>query len=623
MAFTGTDHDRDLALLAASSDRNAFEGLYDRWFQALYDFVLHTVHDVDLAADVLRATYTRAWNALRRGATPLDVRGWLFGLAHDAAIDDIRRRSSLLDSSADLGDEEEDLDFAKVDASRLVNPEPISRDPELVKLVWEAVETLSPRDYMLLDMHLRQGFTPDELTEALALKRGAVQPALTRLRQGLEEAVTYTLLLRRGRRECSELDALLSTMEGRELRPETIRLIERHLSECAACSQRRYRYPSPVEIFAALAPVAAPARLRHSVWRRISDYLESGAPPPAGAAWWQERRVRVAALAAAVVILAAIVVTPFATAARNAVRDPAAVHSTSHQLGQSSDTRVIAVSWDPDPKAQAFAVRWSQQPKDVPDAKPDLAGAATGTSSPALEDGTWYFHLRTEGANGQWTSTVHLGPFVIAGATPTAVPPPTDTPLPTAPASAAAVATPTADKPSATPTVARTPTATVKPGATQTAAAETATARAAATAKASATAAAAHTSASASAAPAAAPPPPTATPPPAPTATPKPTCATAFGNPVLAATTGSGNRVAVNWGSNGGCGPYKGSISARYQQDTAAYTTYPISEPSGGLTDPAPARCPGTFTVVYTMSLQDSAGQTVNASASTKVVWVC
>ncbi|MFI5269117.1 MAG: hypothetical protein ACHQ7M_17210, partial [Chloroflexota bacterium] len=104
-------------------------------------------------------------------------------------------------------------------------------------------------------------------------------------------------------------------------------------------------------------------------------------------------------------------------------------------------------------------------------------------------------------------------------------------------------------------------------------------------------------------------------------ATPRPNCA-AFGNGVLAATTGSANRVAVGWGSNGGCGPYKGSITARYQ-DASPYTSYPINQASGTLTDAVPPRCSGTYPVVYALELQDASGQSVSASASTKVVWIC
>jgi hypothetical protein len=44
---------------------------------------------------------------------------------------------------------------------------------------------------------------------------------------------------------------------------------------------------------------------------------------------------------------------------------------------------------------------------------PDLPGSATGTTSPALAPGRWYFHLRTQGRDDSWTHTVHRGPFVV------------------------------------------------------------------------------------------------------------------------------------------------------------------------------------------------------------------
>jgi hypothetical protein len=54
----------------------------------------------------------------------------------------------------------------------------------------------------------------------------------------------------------------------------------------------------------------------------------------------------------------------------------------------------------------------------VPDTVKDAEETATGTTSPALSNGSWYFHLRTRDNAGNWTATSHLGPFVIA------VPPP-------------------------------------------------------------------------------------------------------------------------------------------------------------------------------------------------------
>lgn len=91
----------------------------------------------------------------------------------------------------------------------------------------------------------------------------------------------------------------------------------------------------------------------------------------------------------------------------------------------------------------------------------------------------------------------------------------------------------------------------------------------------------------------------------------------------MSATTGAGNKVAISWNASGGCAPYKGTITARYQQETAAYANYPISSLSGTLTDSPPSRCKGSYTVIYNLSLEDSANQTTSASAGASVIWTC
>lgn len=55
---------------------------------------------------------------------------------------------------------------------------------------------------------------------------------------------------------------------------------------------------------------------------------------------------------------------------------------------------------------------------DLPNEVMDLAYDETKTTSIPLEDGSWYFHLRTVDNAGNWTSTQHVGPFVIDNAPP-------------------------------------------------------------------------------------------------------------------------------------------------------------------------------------------------------------
>jgi VCBS repeat-containing protein len=94
------------------------------------------------------------------------------------------------------------------------------------------------------------------------------------------------------------------------------------------------------------------------------------------------------------------------------------VQSTSHTVGTPSPDRTIDLTWsgatDNESGVDGFSFLWDNQPTSVPDTVKDAEETATGTTSPALSNGAWYFHLRTRDNAGNWTATRHVGPFVIA-----------------------------------------------------------------------------------------------------------------------------------------------------------------------------------------------------------------
>src|SRR5262249_19587154 len=58
-----------------------------------------------------------------------------------------------------------------------------------------------------------------------------------------------------------------------------------------------------------------------------------------------------------------------------------------------------------------FSYVWDQTSGTVPDTVKDAGGTTTTATSPALVDGSWYFHLRTVDGAGNWSDPVQLGPF--------------------------------------------------------------------------------------------------------------------------------------------------------------------------------------------------------------------
>src|SRR3954466_7952495 len=148
----------DGAPSSAAREPAAFGGLYTRYFDGLYDFVARIVRDRDLAGEIVQGTFTKAWDELRAGHELRPPKAWLYFVARNQALDELRRRSRLAG---------EPLVYAKADPSRLADPQAVAEDNELIELVWTSAEALTPDEYSLLDMHVRQGFDAEQLADAL------------------------------------------------------------------------------------------------------------------------------------------------------------------------------------------------------------------------------------------------------------------------------------------------------------------------------------------------------------------------------------------------------------------------------------------------------------------------
>lgn len=112
--------------------------------------------------------------------------------------------------------------------------------------------------------------------------------------------------------------------------------------------------------------------------------------------------------------------------------DPTSVSSTSHTESTPSSDTTIDMSWNAGTDSlsgvDGYSYSFTQAASTVPDTIKDVEETTTTVTSSALSDGSWYFHLRTRDNAGNWTSTVHVGPFVI-DTTPPTVDSPTITPF--------------------------------------------------------------------------------------------------------------------------------------------------------------------------------------------------
>jgi RNA polymerase sigma factor (sigma-70 family) len=411
-------HDDELVALARGGDEQAFAELYQRYFRGLYDFSLRMVRDREAASDIVQSTFVKAWAAFQGEKGVENVKAWLYAVARNLAIDDIRRRQRI---ASPRSEDDEDPIYTIVDESRLSDPSVAVHDQELVDLVWESAAALSPSEYSLLDLHLRHGLDADELSEALGVAKGAVYTRLTRLRDSLDEAVTSAVLMKHARDQCQELDALLTRMNATELTRDVKKAINEHVKDCEICGETKRRLITPAELFAGIAFVPIPIGLADKIWAGVATELGfKGAAAASHGAAAASKGMSTATKAKALTALgtlaavAIVGVLLFPHAAKP--KDPTNVHATNVQVGGQTPVPVINMAWTPTRGAAGYSVSWTNAPRSEPDAVADIPGTASGVSSPALAPGRWWFHLRTHD-HGKWTDTVHVGPFMVIGST--------------------------------------------------------------------------------------------------------------------------------------------------------------------------------------------------------------
>jgi DNA-directed RNA polymerase specialized sigma24 family protein len=282
---------RDAELIAAlrRGEPDAFGGLYDHWFDAVFDIAARLVRRRSDAVDVTAETFEVAWRRLPGLDPPEAFGGWLLRLVRNAAL--VRNHSArpgvpdAAPSSVPAGVETTftDTTFTDPALAELPGSNPLvgatdltyASDPAIEPLLWAAAGTLSARDASLLDLHLRHGLAPGEAASALGLNPAAADRQVVQLRDRLSTAVRAVALWNGGEPDCDQLTTKLRRSRIERFDVHAVRLIDRHAHTCEPCGLRHRLEIDPVELFAAIPFVVSDGGERS---RAAVALLRSGVP---------------------------------------------------------------------------------------------------------------------------------------------------------------------------------------------------------------------------------------------------------------------------------------------------------------------------------------------------------
>jgi RNA polymerase sigma factor (sigma-70 family) len=231
--------DEQLVALFRAGNDDAFGVLHERYRQRLFAYVRQMLSSTSRqdAEDVLQDVFVRAFGALRADRREINVRAWLYRVAHNRCIDYLRRP---IPAPAEV-----------FETSRKPLHDPMveaQRREDLQRLVAD-IGRLPDQQRSALLMREIDGMSYSDLAEALDVTVPAIKSLLVRARVGLVEAAEARDA------DCAEIRGDLMAAYDRGVKASG--RARRHMRDCSACREYRTALRGMRRSFAALNPAGA------------------------------------------------------------------------------------------------------------------------------------------------------------------------------------------------------------------------------------------------------------------------------------------------------------------------------------------------------------------------------
>ena len=179
--------DERLVELSLEGDEDAFGILVQRYQRRLTAFLSQLVGDMELARELSQEAFVRAWSALERFDPRYRFSTWLFRIAHNLGIDQLRRRrlqtTPLYRTDAD-GDE---IDVVVPDLDK--DPLGHLENRALASELRQIIEGLRPEYRELVLLRHFAGLSYQEIADFTEMPLGTVKNKLFRAHSVLRRAL--------------------------------------------------------------------------------------------------------------------------------------------------------------------------------------------------------------------------------------------------------------------------------------------------------------------------------------------------------------------------------------------------------------------------------------------------
>jgi len=184
------DPDAALMLRVKQGDEDAFTALVEKYKQPVMNLAYRTLRDATEAEDLAQSVFVQAWKSASRYEATAKFSTWLFTIARNLCLNEIRRRSRHPAGSLDQArDDNEDQPLFQIQDHKLAPTPDQLLHGELESKVSEAISALPENQRIALALCREEELSYEQIAEVLDCSLSATKSLIHRARETLKHTL--------------------------------------------------------------------------------------------------------------------------------------------------------------------------------------------------------------------------------------------------------------------------------------------------------------------------------------------------------------------------------------------------------------------------------------------------
>ncbi len=186
-----TPEEEALIALASDGDEEAFGKIVSMYEKLIYNTVRSKVNSPEDALDLSQEVFIKIWRYIGRYRGDCRFSTWVYKICQNACLDFLRRSQHTVAERMPVFTDK-DGDEAEIelpDESAMSSPERSFEKNEEIRMVRNAIDSLSPEQREVILLRDIEGYTYDEISEMLSVEIGTVKSRLNRARSNLRAII--------------------------------------------------------------------------------------------------------------------------------------------------------------------------------------------------------------------------------------------------------------------------------------------------------------------------------------------------------------------------------------------------------------------------------------------------